>query len=76
MRPYWHRPAHISIAVYLYSVIGIPRDYLESGASLLEHLRQFRWATRFGRQDCDGSVRLIGIRHDDIATCDESAAER
>lgn len=76
MRPYWHRPAHISIAVYLYSVIGIPCDHLESGASLLEHLRQFRWTTRFGRQDRDGSVRLIGIRHDDIATCDESAAER
>lgn len=59
MRLYWHRPAHISIAVYLYRVIGIPCDYLESRAFLLEHLRQLRRATRFGRQDCDGPVRLI-----------------
>lgn len=73
---YQPRPAHISIAVCLYCVIGIPWDYLESGAFLLEHLRQLRRATRLGRQDCDGPVRLIGIRHDDIATCDESVAER
>lgn len=35
MCPYRHRPARISIVVYLHLGIGIPWDYLESRAFIL-----------------------------------------